>query len=64
MKIVYERLTKNEANKLNKFLREEHGNVNMASGVTGLNVLTIKRATGGLRLKAENAQTIRTKLLA
>lgn len=64
MKITYERLTKTEANKLTRLLREEQGNVTKAAETTGLNVLTLKRATGGLRLKSENALTIRTKLLA
>ena len=64
MKINYERLTKTEANKLNRLLREEQGNSIKAAEISGLNLLTLKRATGQLRLKAENVEIIRTKLLA
>ena len=63
MKIEFTRLTKTESNKLSRKLREVQGNIKFSVEITGLNNDTLKRAASGMRIKTENAETIRTKLL-
>jgi hypothetical protein len=54
-------LTGKERGKLHKSITG-HGKLKAALLATGLNTMTLKRAAAGLKLKIENAESIRTFL--
>jgi len=59
--IILTELTGKERGKLQKAITG-HGKLKAALLATDLNTMTIKRAAAGLKLKQENAESIRTFL--
>lgn len=60
---MYESLTKPEAKRLARFLREKQGNIKKATEITGLAIGTVKRAAAGLEITIESKKAITKHLL-